>query len=46
MTDQEEYFAHSENDYGARHRLSEHLKSVGALAGCFAENCLWHEEAV
>lgn len=46
MTSETQYFAHSENDFDIRHRLSEHLKSVGTLAGRFAAGLSWHEEAV
>lgn len=46
MMGQPEYFAHSENDCGVRHKLSEHLRSVGTLAGRFAEDRRWRDEAV
>ena len=39
-----EYFAHSENEYGIRHRLVEHLRSVSNLAHGFAESFLWRDE--
>jgi CRISPR-associated helicase Cas3/CRISPR-associated endonuclease Cas3-HD len=45
MTSEVPYFAHSENDHAIRHKLSEHLTSVGALAGGFAADQPWHEEA-
>lgn len=46
MTSEQQYFAHSENDHDIRHKLSEHLRSVGELAGRFAVEQSWHEEAV
>lgn len=46
MTEQPEYFAHSANDHGVKHKLAEHLRSVGQLAGSFAGNCRWKDEAV
>ena len=46
MTSAVPFFAHSENDFRIRHRLQEHLKSVGTLAGSFAAGLSWHEEAM
>ncbi|MES1192185.1 MAG: CRISPR-associated helicase Cas3' [Steroidobacter sp.] len=40
------YFAHSENNYGVKHRLDVHLRSVSQLAESFAENSRWKAEAM
>ena len=42
--DRVEYFAHSENDNGIRHRLAEHLRSVEKLAHAFAASFPWAGE--
>lgn len=39
------YYAHSENNAGEWHLLREHLFAVGKLAGEFAENLPWRDEA-
>ncbi|WP_300452649.1 CRISPR-associated endonuclease Cas3'' [Accumulibacter sp.] len=39
------YWAHSENDYSARHRLATHLLSAARLAGERAGDAVWRQEA-
>jgi CRISPR-associated endonuclease Cas3-HD len=39
------YYAHSENAVGIRHRLADHLSSVGRLAKEFAATTPFKEEA-
>jgi CRISPR-associated endonuclease/helicase Cas3 len=39
------FFAHSANNFGQWHRLSDHLESVGRRASQFAEQAHWSEEA-
>lgn len=39
------YFAHSENQHGKRHPLSEHLTCVGRMAEEFAGDARWSAEA-
>jgi CRISPR-associated endonuclease/helicase Cas3 len=46
MKDQPAYWAHSANDCGHKHALKAHLESVSRLAGCFARDERWTEEAL
>lgn len=39
------YFAHSENQVGDRHKLSEHLRCVSTLASQFAVGLPWQNES-
>jgi len=40
------YFAHSKNKANKKHRLADHLESVGKLVRCFTEGVPWIDEAI